>query len=374
MLIKNGLFNSSIIKISDNTYEDQNGFLVCANAILGRSGIYRYPGRQLGLDTDEMINVLRKEEDVFNPESMKTLEQRPITIKHPRDKVTIENVKELSKGEVFNVRRDGNNLVGDLIIKDKETKEKILCKKLKELSLGYEYNIEYDEETKLYSFKDFVYNHLAFVDKGRAKNAMILDGVEEENYIEEKEEISETTKEEVKDNEELTEEIKEEIKEEKSEEKNEEPNEILEDSEKITSEENVEKETEIENKEIEVEEKVSLDNEEKNIESESEIKMVKDINYFLNRQKDIANIEDADLKSKMSSILQKEMDEFLSENNVAKDSEDDDIVVETNNEPTKTYEEQMQDYYNKFDPSYYDNPNEALSFYKKECNYKNAKK
>ena len=79
----------------------------------------------------------------------------------------------------------------------------------------------------------------------------------------------------------------------------------------------------------------------------------------------------------MAQVLEVEMNEYLETNKkVALDSQEDDIVVETTEETkTLTYEEQMQEYYDKFNPNFYDDPNEALAFYKKECNYKpNAKK
>ncbi len=374
MVIKSGLSNKYKVNISDNIYEDQNGFLVCANAILGRSGIYQYSARELGINTSEIIDILRKDEDVFNPESMKTLEQRPITINHPNVAVTIDNVKELSKGEVFNVRRDGENLVGDLIIKDKSLKKLVLDKKVKELSLGYEYSVDYDEETKLYSFKDFIYNHIAFVKQGRAGNAMILDGVEEvesENVdsnesqtltevLEETEEIvkdSNTVEETITEEETLTNEIKDE--------------ETVKEEVKDT----VEEVNEVQDSKEEVEESTKDGNEEKG----EEKPMVKDSNYFLEKQKEIASIQDENMRKRMSEVLEVEMNEYLKSNkSVALDSkeEDDDIVVETTTPEKKlSYEEQMQDYYDRFNPNFYDDPNQALAFYKKECSYKpNAKK
>lgn len=390
MVIKSGLSNKCKINISDNIYEDQNGFLVCSNAILGRSGIYKYSARELGMNTSEIIEVLRKEEDVFNPESMRTLEQRPITINHPKVEVNIDNVKELAKGEVFNVRREGSNLVGDLIIKDKVVKKMILDKKLRELSLGYEYSVDYDEETKLYSFKDFIYNHIAFVKHGRAGNAMILDGIEEvesekmdsystqtlteglaedEETVKDTNEVVEDTNEVVEEEKEVVEDSKEEVNEEVEETK------TVEDTKEVVVDEETTK-LKIEDTN-EVVEETDFETKEETKENGEEKTMVKDSNYFLEKQKEIASMQDENLRKKMAQVLEVEMNEYLETNKkVALDSQEDDIVVETNEEPkTMTYEEQMQEYYNKFNPNFYDDPNEALAFYKKECNYKpNAKK
>lgn len=372
MVIKSGLSNKCKINISENVYEDQNGFLVCSNAILGRSGIYKYRGTELGLDTNNVIEILRKEEDVFNEESMKSLEQRPITINHPNVKVTIDNVKELSNGEVYNVRREGNNLVGDLIIKDKKVKKMILDKKLKELSLGYEYSLDYDEETKLYSFKDLIYNHIAFVKHGRAGNAMILDGVEEvENKIMDSNE-SQTLTEGLDETPESIEETKT-VEDNETVEENE--NKETQDEQEVEVKEDVVQDSVEETKETKDSEVVEKTEDEKEEKGE-EKPMVKDSNYFLEKQKEVASIQDETLRKKMSQILEVEMNEFLGNTKTATDSQEDDMVVETTKTETKlSYEEQMQDYYNKFNPNFYDDPNEALSFYKKECNHKyNAKK
>ena len=377
MVIKSGLSNKYKINISDNIYEDQNGFLVCANAILGRSGIYQYSARELGMNSSEIIDVLRKDEDVFNPESMKTLEQRPITINHPNVAVTIDNVKELSKGEVFNVRRDGENLVGDLIIKDKNVKKLVLDKQLKELSLGYEYSVDFDEETKLYSFKDFIYNHIAFVKQGRAGNAMILDGVEEVETEKmdsnESQTLTEGLEETAKDSSEQVEETK----------TDEEETKVVEDEQTVEVKEEVAEDSNEEVKEVE-DSKEEVSNveettEDNKIENGEEKTMVKDSNYFLEKQKEIASIQDENIRKRMSEVLEVEMNEYLkSTKNVALDSkeEEDDMVVETGKQDKKlTYEEQMQDYYDRFNPNFYDDPNQALAFYKKECSYKpNAKK
>ena len=185
MLLKNNVWTRSKSYLSDNIYFDQNGFLVCENAILGRSGIYKYRGKSLGLDTNDIVEILRDEEDVFNEDSLNSLNLRPFTLEHPREEVTMENVKKYSKGEVYNVRREGNNIIGDIIVKDKDVANKIVNKELNELSLGYKQDLYYDEETKFYKFKNIIYNHLALVKKGRAGNAMILDSQEEIEVVSE---------------------------------------------------------------------------------------------------------------------------------------------------------------------------------------------
>lgn len=392
MLIKSGLRNTYRTQLSDNIYIDQNDFLICERAILGRSGIYKYTAKELGLDRDGIVEILRKEEDVFNEDSLKSLEQRPVTINHPREFVDINNCKELSKGEVYNVRREGENIIADIIIKDKTLRDYILNKKLKELSLGYTYDLDYDDSSQFYTVKNIIYNHLAFVKKGRAGNAMVRDGENimenelEDKVLETKEEVVEEvvekeeetindTKEEVNDTEEKVEDSVEEVETEVKDEEVE---------DKATCEDTTTVPTEDENKKMDdnstqvpTEGQDEAEVQEDNKENEGETKVMKDTAYFLKKQQEIASITDEAMKKQMSMILSQEMNEYLKENSIT-DSAEDDIVVETTNEQTDvlTYEEQMQEYYNKFNPNYYDDPSEALSFYKKECNNKkyNARK
>ena len=151
-------------EISDNIEELENGYLKCHNVIMGRTGPQMYG--------DQAIN--RHEEDVFHPDTLKSMEGKSVTLEHPKDFVTIDNVKELEKGYILKVWRDGDNIVGDIIITDKETKKKILDKEMRELSLGYQSRVIEDSDGG-WKQTEIVVNHLAVVKKGRAGNAMIVD-------------------------------------------------------------------------------------------------------------------------------------------------------------------------------------------------------
>jgi len=155
-------------EISDNIEELENGYLKCKNVIMGRTGIQYYG--------DTAVN--RHEEDVFHPDTLKSIEGKPVTLQHPKDFVDIDNAKDLQKGYILKVWRDGDNIVGDIIITDKETKDKILNKEMRELSLGYQAKVvkDYDGGWKQ---TEIVVNHLAVVEKGRAGNAMIVDHLDE---------------------------------------------------------------------------------------------------------------------------------------------------------------------------------------------------
>lgn len=176
VLIKDSILQKFYTTLTENIYYDQNGYLVCTDAVLGRTGSQEYTEKELGIsNSNNIVDVYRLEEYVFEEDSMNSLEGRPLTLNHPKELVTIENHNELAKGEVFNVRREGNNIVGDIRVTDSKVAKLILDKKMRDLSLGYTQDLKYDEEKDIYYFTNIIYNHIALVKKGRAGNAIIKD-------------------------------------------------------------------------------------------------------------------------------------------------------------------------------------------------------
>lgn len=176
VLIKDSILQKFYTTLTENIYYDQNGYLVCTDAVLGRTGSQEYTEKELGIsNSNDIVDVYRLEEYVFEEDSMNSLEGRPLTLNHPKELVTIENHNQLAKGEVFNVRREGNNIVGDIRVTDSKVAKLILDKKMRDLSLGYTQDLKYDEEKGIYYFTNIIYNHIALVKKGRAGNAIIKD-------------------------------------------------------------------------------------------------------------------------------------------------------------------------------------------------------
>jgi hypothetical protein len=169
------------ITISDNIkFEEREGFLYCDNAILGHTGVQKYYDREMGGLTNKIVKVNKFREDLLSDESIETIKGKSITRGHPRDSdgkiqfVDGKNFKQLELGTVINAWRDGDNMLGKLVIKDPDAIIDILAGDLKSLSLGYSAKVEPfgDGEFKQC---DFYFNHLAIVGKGRAVNAMIVD-------------------------------------------------------------------------------------------------------------------------------------------------------------------------------------------------------
>jgi len=145
------------------------GYLVTL-ARVARTGIQVYDRAELGMLGAGTVRVNRDASEVFNKDAFKTLVHAPITIDHPREVVTADNWKELAVGEVGeNVLRDGEMIAVSLMLKDADGIKKARTTH-KEISLGYEALLVDAPPGADYDFdmKNFRYNHLALVPRGRA--------------------------------------------------------------------------------------------------------------------------------------------------------------------------------------------------------------
>lgn len=159
-------------RLSENMRETPEGFLLCLDVPLTRTGAFVYGANETPLeaDADGKITMWRNEEEVFSPDTIASFEGKPITIDHPEGFVGPDNWKELAVGVVQNVRRgsgaDSDKLLGDLLITDAQA---ILLVKqgLREVSCGYE--AEYTQvDAGEGQQSDIIGNHVALVERGRA--------------------------------------------------------------------------------------------------------------------------------------------------------------------------------------------------------------
>jgi len=164
----------TVTQLSNNKFIDNDGALVCRNAILGKAGEQKYAGYELGLDSNEIILIDRPYGEVFDKESLSSLRGKMITLDHPGEDVGIDNMRELSKGFVLDAWQEGHKIVGDIKIIDQEVIDLITSGDMVELSLGYETKLEHVGDNRLKQ-KEIVYNHLALVKRGRAEIARIVD-------------------------------------------------------------------------------------------------------------------------------------------------------------------------------------------------------
>ena len=121
----------SIATISDSTEVTTQGFLK-TSAFLTRTGVFVYR-RPDGTIKRE----LRHPDDVFDSESLRSLQMAPLTDDHPKEFVTPANVKSLSIGWVNEgIEKKGDMVSATVVVADKNAIEKTDKGKV-ELSCGY---------------------------------------------------------------------------------------------------------------------------------------------------------------------------------------------------------------------------------------------
>lgn len=164
-----------LFSTTERTYTPE-GYLVVPSKI-SRSGVQDYKAIEMGLtdrDPMDVIVVYRPPEEVFSDKSMNSFHNKPITNDHPPELIDSENSKKFSIGHsTSKVTRDGDYLIAELIVTDKEVIKQIESGKI-EISNGYECDIEWvsgvtPDGIKYDAIqKNIVGNHIAIVSKGRA--------------------------------------------------------------------------------------------------------------------------------------------------------------------------------------------------------------
>jgi len=159
-------------KISPNKTATTEGFLICQNVPIARTGWQEYLASELGLEGNGKIQVHRSEEEVFDPATIASFEGKSITDEHPSSWIVPDNVSSYEKGHVQNVRR-GTGDESDLLLADLYVKNPILISEIesgkREVSCGYDCIYEpIDGQEGKYEQKQIRGNHVAVVQAGRA--------------------------------------------------------------------------------------------------------------------------------------------------------------------------------------------------------------
>lgn len=157
-------------KISDNLVKLDDGYLLCLNVPIARTGAYQYTREELGLDGSSIVTVYREPSEVFDQVAMASFEGKAFTDTHPNVDVNVDNWQIYSKGELTNIRRGtgdkSNLLLSDIIVRDPVVINEIYSGAKREISAGYD--CEYVEENgKIYQ-RNIRGNHAALVQCGRA--------------------------------------------------------------------------------------------------------------------------------------------------------------------------------------------------------------
>lgn len=154
------------------------GFLICHNVPIARTGWYDYLGKEIGAEDkhDELVKVYRSPEEVFSPAAIASFEGKVLTDEHPNEAVTPINAVRYTKGVIQNVRRgtgeDDSFLMADLVVYDHNLINEIQEGK-REVSCGYDCVYEAMEDGT-YHQRQICGNHVAVVHSGRAGDRVAI--------------------------------------------------------------------------------------------------------------------------------------------------------------------------------------------------------
>ena len=167
--------------ISLNQIETGEGFLICRNVPISRTGDQEYMGWEIGIPGaggGQIVTVHRPPEEGFSTAALASFEGKPVTNDHPPVLIGPDDVKTYEMGHAQNVRRGEGEweeyTLADLHIHDRELIDAVQSGK-REISCGYE--CEYvPNGDGTYTQRNIRGNHVAVVERGRAgKRAAILD-------------------------------------------------------------------------------------------------------------------------------------------------------------------------------------------------------
>lgn len=159
----------------------EDGFLK-GRAVVTNVGVFPYRNRD-----GSITRELRPPEEVFDFDSIKSLEMVPLTDGHPSMKVDSENIRELRVGGTGDsIRTDQYRISAPLVIQDPDVVTSIRQNGKKAVSCGYTVDLEDRSGTWMGVDYDKIqrnirYNHIAVnIDRGRAGDdaALKLDSVD----------------------------------------------------------------------------------------------------------------------------------------------------------------------------------------------------
>lgn len=123
--------------------ETPQGFLR-VEGFVARPGIYEYINTEKDAanghgPVGSIRRELRPEEEVFRDQTLDQFEGAPLTIRHPKQRVTKDNVRACEVGTVTaRARREGDRVAVSMVIKDPAAIAKVKRGELVELSPGHE--------------------------------------------------------------------------------------------------------------------------------------------------------------------------------------------------------------------------------------------
>lgn len=174
-------------KLGPHKFKTPEGYLICTDAILSRTGKQEYKRCEIFGDAcdepDKIVNVERTDDEVFSDKAMASFENKAVCIEHPDHDVNAENHNELAVGFVRDIHKGEDNgkpvMMGTLVITDKDAVEAVESGEYKELSCGYDCDIDDDDNPQQRNIRG---NHVALCKHGRAGIARIVDSVDDARF------------------------------------------------------------------------------------------------------------------------------------------------------------------------------------------------
>lgn len=167
------------VQLSPHKYKTTEGYLICQDCIIARTGKQTYLRSEIydnDPDGNEFVEIDRSEEQVFDPKTIASFENKPLTIEHPDGSVNPSNYKNLSVGNVHNVHKGDYQgepvMYADIVVYDAEAINKIESGEMVELSCGYDCDITDGPNPEQINIRG---NHVALCEQGRAGIARIQD-------------------------------------------------------------------------------------------------------------------------------------------------------------------------------------------------------
>lgn len=165
-------------RFSRNMTATPEGFLICHNVPIARTGWYEYLGEEIGADDQKgrIVKVYRSPEEVFSEAAIASFEGKILTDDHPIEAVSPENATRYTRGTVQNVRQ-GSGENSDLLLADLVVYDQTLINEIKdgkrEVSCGYDC-VYVAMEDGTYQQRQICGNHVAVVKNGRAGDRVAI--------------------------------------------------------------------------------------------------------------------------------------------------------------------------------------------------------
>ena len=166
-------------QLGPHRYKDNHGYLICTDCVLARTGKQTYTRDECFNDGDSSeIEIDRKEKDVFDPKTLASFENVPITIEHPDNNVDPDNYNSLSVGYIRNIHKgiyQGKPvMMGTAVLTDAEGIEKVESGELTNLSCGYDCDVDDGKDPHQFNIRG---NHVALCEVPRAGITHIQDSL-----------------------------------------------------------------------------------------------------------------------------------------------------------------------------------------------------